>query len=150
MARHAFAFAFAILLLGAGCQQGGDGAPLPGDAEDAQPYAGIDEGETVRFTGTEPFWSGEVSGGTLTYSTPENREGAEIPVDRFAGRNGVSWSGTYAGAPFALAVTPGECRDGMSGRAYPFFAMLEAEGENREGCAWTDAHPATGPESAAN
>ena len=43
-------------------------ADVPGDTADTSPFAGIAEDEVLRFTGTEPFWGGEVSGGTLTYS----------------------------------------------------------------------------------
>lgn len=124
---------------------GGEPTNIPGSEEDTRPYSGIGEGETVRFTGNEPFWGGEVAGGMLTYATPENSGGEAIPVERFAGRNGVSWSGSLDGAPFTLAVTPGECSDGMSDRSYPFVAMVSIGGEDREGCAWTDARPFTGP-----
>jgi uncharacterized membrane protein len=118
----------------------------PGSVEDTAPYAGIATGETIRFTGTEPFWSGVVSGQTLTYSTPDNIEGTTIQVERFAGRNGLSLSGELAGSAFDMAITPGECSDGMSERAYPFTATLEVGGEQRRGCAWTDSKPFSGPE----
>lgn len=117
-----------------------------GDTEDNRPYAGIGEEEVLHFTGTEPFWGGEVSGGTLTYSTPENIDGTQIAVERFAGRNGLSFSGTLEGAQFVMAVTPGECSDGMSDRTYPFTVTLQVRGEQRQGCAWTDAQSFTGPE----
>jgi uncharacterized membrane protein len=112
------------------------GSP-PGDPDDTRAYDGIRVDETVQFTGTEPFWGGSVSGAELTYSTPDTPDGAPIPVTRFAGRGGVSWSGTYQGKPFRLAVTEGKCSDGMSDRSYPFTATLEVLGEQRQGCAWT-------------
>ena len=98
-----------------GCR--GQAAPegIPGDTGDSTPFAAIGENETVKFTGTEPFWGGEVAGSSLTYSTPENIDGTEVPVTRFAGRGGVSWSGMYDGARFVLAVTPGSCSDGLPG-----------------------------------
>jgi len=99
----------------------------------------------VHFTGTEPFWSGEVLAKALRYSTPENQDGAMVAVDRFAGRNGISFSGQLNDKPFVLAVTPGKCRDGMSDRRYPFVVTLQVEGRQREGCAWTDKQPFTGP-----
>jgi uncharacterized membrane protein len=128
-----------------------DGSPTPSPtktvvtADDTQSYSGIAPGETVHFTGTEPFWGGEVSGGTLTYSTPENQAGEPVAVERFAGRNGVSFSGDLGGKPFVMAVTPGRCSDGMSDRTYPFTVTLQVKGEQREGCAWTDRQPFTGP-----
>lgn len=142
------AVAAPCLLLLAACQQHGAGSSaLPGDDGDTAPYAGISEDETVRFTGTEPFWGGEVSGTALRYSTPENIDGATIEVVRFAGRNGLSFSGSLDGSDFVLAVTPGECSDGMSDRAYPFVANLQVTGETRAGCAWTDRQSYTGAEA---
>lgn len=117
----------------------------PGDTDDKHPYDGIRADENVQFTGTEPFWGGSVSGAELTYSTPDNPDGAPIAVTRFAGRGGVSWSGTYEGQPFRLAVTEGTCSDGMSDRSYPFTATLEVSGEQRQGCAWTMRRSFTGP-----
>ena len=137
-------FATIAALALAACQSGGESGAV--DTSDPQPYSGIGADETVQFTGTEPFWGGEVSGGMLTYSTPDNQQGESIAVERFAGRNGVSWTGTLGDAPFTLAVTPGDCSDGMSDRAFPFAAMAEIGGETREGCAWTDAQPFTGPQ----
>ena len=121
-------------------------SPVPGDASETAPYSEIAADEVLRFTGTEPFWGGEVSGETLTYTTPENIDGTQIAVERFAGRNGLSFSGTLDGADFVMAVTPGECSDGMSDRTYPFTVTLEVRGEQRQGCAWTDAQSFTGPE----
>jgi uncharacterized membrane protein len=114
-------------------------------AADTQAYSGIAPDEVVRFTGTEPFWGGQVSGQALTYTTPENQSGEMIAVDRFGGRNGISFSGELGGMPFVLAVTPGQCSDGMSDRRYPFTVTLQVKGEQREGCAWTDRQPYTGP-----
>ncbi len=127
----------AALLALAACSQSSDGS-VPGNGDDHAPFSGITTEETVHFTGTEPFWGGESSGQTLTYSTPENQDGATIAVERFAGRNGVSLSGELDGQPFVMAVTPGECSDGMSDRTYPFTVTLQVRGEQRNGCAWTD------------
>lgn len=139
-----------VILLAAlsACQASTSSETLPGDAGDKTPFALIGEEETVRFTGTEPFWGGQVTGTTLTYSTPENIDGSAIQVTRFAGRGGVSWSGTHMGARFALALTPGQCSDGMSDRTYPYVATLEVAGEQRSGCAWTQRQPYTGSEAA--
>ena len=117
---------------------------IPVEDTRAEAFAGIKPEETVRFTGTEPFWGGQVTGTALTYSTPENQDGADIAVTRFAGRGGVSWSGMYQAAKLVLAVTPGQCSDGMSDRIYPFVATLEVAGEQRSGCAWTERQPFAG------
>lgn len=145
MRARSVAIAAPCLLFLAACQGAQDGAagPLPGDADDTAPYAGIAESAVVHFTGTEPFWGGEVAGTSLLYTTPENIDGSRVTVERFAGRNGLSFSGTWQDAEFVLAVTPGECSDGMSDRTYPFVATLQVTGETRAGCAWTEAQPFT-------
>lgn len=140
-----------------GCRPHADDAPAaapasstagPQTLDDAEAgaaaFTAIRPEETVRFLGNEPFWGGQVAGTALTYSTPDIPDGTDIAVTRFAGRGGVSWSGMYSGARFALAVTPGECSDGMSDRTYPFVATLQVAGEQRSGCAWTERRPFTG------
>ncbi len=144
--------ASAVLLLAA-CQQGGaDGTPsVPGgatvpDAESSEAYDGIGEDETLRFSGTEPFWGGTVTGTSLTYTTPDNPDGARITVERFAGRGGLSFSGSLEGAAFEMMVTPLACSDGMSDRTYPFTVTLKLGEELRNGCGWTDRQRFEGPE----
>jgi uncharacterized membrane protein len=137
----------ALLVLAlAACGQGG-GPDVPGDRSDAQAFDGIGPGETIRFTGTEPFWGGEVSDGSLTYSTPEDLDGTKIAVTRFAGRGGLSLSGELAGRRFDMTITPGMCSDGMSVRTYPFVVTLRIGEETRNGCGWTEARPFSGPEA---
>ena len=119
---------------------------VPGDASETAPYSEIAADEVLRFTGTEPFWGGEVSGTTLTYSTPENQDGTEIEVERFAGRGGIAFSGTLEGAAFEMMVTPLACSDGMSDRTYPFTVTLGIGEDKRNGCAWSERHPFDGPE----
>lgn len=121
------------------------GTTVPGDTDDRRPFAEIAPGETVNFTGTEPFWGGKVTGASLTYSTPENIDGTAITVERFAGRGGVSYGGTYEGAPFDMMITPGQCSDGMSDRTYPYTVTLAVEVEQRRGCAWTEDNPRSVP-----
>ncbi|MBB5280226.1 COG3650 family protein [Pacificimonas flava] len=141
------------------CNGPDSGDDLPGDEGDTQPFHAIAPSETLHALGTEPFWSAQVAGDGLRYETPAEggdarREdasaaaasgAAEIAVTRFAGRNGVSWSGTLDGQPFALAATPAECSDGMSDRTYPYFIMLTVRGGTREGCGWTDRQPYSDP-----
>ncbi|MEZ5744014.1 MAG: hypothetical protein R3D89_09930 [Sphingomonadaceae bacterium] len=136
----------AAALLLAACQGGGN-ANVPGDSEDKRPFAMIAEDETLQFSGTEPFWGGTVSGGTLTWSTPENIEGTTITVERFAGRGGLSFSGELEGRVFDMMVTPGDCSDGMSDRTYPFVVTVQLDKETRKGCAHSDRHPFEGPQN---
>lgn len=136
--------ALAALAALAACSSGSDGTP---DAPATSNFAGIAETENVHYTGTEPFWGGVAGAGMATYSTPENPDGSEFPVTRFAGNNGLGFSGTLDGAGFDLTITPGECSDGMSDRTYSYTATLLIGGEQRQGCAWTDSQPFAGPEA---
>lgn len=121
-------------MLLASCGQG-ENANVPGDTGDDSAYAGIAEDAVVVLNGTEPFWGGRIEGVTFTYTTPENIDGTRIAVSRFAGRGGLSFSGELDGQPVDLAVTPGDCSDGMSDRTYPFVATLQIGSEQRSGCA---------------
>jgi len=141
------AFALTALALGlAACQPGGGEGTGIVTADDAETFSAIGPDETIRLTGTEPFWGGEVAGGTLRYSTPDDIDGTMITVTRFAGNNGLGYSGMLEGAQLDLAITPGDCSDQMSDRTYPFHATLKLGEETRNGCAWTEAMPFTGPE----
>ncbi|MBV1917525.1 MAG: hypothetical protein KUG65_05635 [Sphingomonadaceae bacterium] len=139
MKRFGAAPAYVALVLVAACQPGGR-AEVPGDTSDRQPFAEISSGEVLHFTGTEPFWGGETRGDHLTYSTPENIDGARIAVVRFAGRGGLSLGGKLDGASFDMMVTPGECSDGMSDRTYPFVVTLKIGKETKQGCGWTQSN----------
>lgn len=134
-----FAAPLAVLLALAACHAGERN--IPGDGNDHRPFSGIAADERLRFTGSEPFWGGEVAGGTLTYRTPETPAGQVVPVSRFAGRGGLSFSGVLDGANLLIVFTPGNCSDGMSDRIYPFVATLQLGEETRQGCAWSDKHP---------
>jgi uncharacterized membrane protein len=113
----------------------------------AHSYAGIAAGETLHFTGTEPFWGGSVTGTALTYTTPENPKGSAVEVRRFAGNNGLAFSGELGGRAFDMAVTEARCSDGMSDRTYPFTVTLQVAGESRNGCGWTETRKFTGSEN---
>ena len=133
--------AFAPLAL-AGCNE------TPGEiSRDSEPFDGIAETATIDVGGTEPFWALKISpdsGGYLAkYSSPELPEGETFAVSRFAGNNGLGFSGEWAGAPVILALTPGECSDGMSDRTYPYTATLQLDEVTLFGCAHTDAEPFT-------
>lgn len=137
-----------LLLALAACHPHATDEGVPGDSQDHQPYAGVGEGETLRFTGTEPFWGGQVVGETLVYTTPEKSEGQTLTVSRFNGRGGLSYSGALEdGTPFSMVVTPGGCSDGMSERSYPFVVTLRLGEQTRNGCAWSDVHPLKEPKA---
>jgi len=125
----------------AACHSAGE--QVPGDANDRNPWNGIAAGEVVHFLGTEPFWGGQVGPDGLTYTTPENEKGETVSANRFAGRGGVSFSGTLAGGAATLMVTPAPCSDGMSDARYPFIVTLQIGEQTRSGCGWTEKQPRT-------
>ncbi|TCM18998.1 hypothetical protein EDF56_104533 [Novosphingobium sp. PhB165] len=130
-------------LLLAACHGGNDaGHGVPGDRDDHKPWSGIAVAERIRVVGTEPFWNAEIRNNLLTYRTPERPGGDQVSVARFAGRGGVSFSGTLLDKEYTIAIEPGPCSDGMSDRRYPFNALLRVGDEVRKGCAWSDQHPA--------
>lgn len=128
-----------ILLALSACGQGGD--PTPGDVP---VYDGIADSETVKLLGNEPFWGVRITGDTMVYSTPENIDGVSIAVTRFAGNGGLGFHGEWDGQPVHVAVTPGECTDGMSDRTYPFTATVRIGDLDLNGCGYSDNNPFTG------
>jgi len=116
-------------------------------ADEAQPYDGIAANENFYFGGTEPFWGGEIKGEILTYSTPDNVDGTQIIAKRFSGMNGLGFSGKLDGQSFDMAVTEGECSDGMSDRTYPFTVTLKLGEDILNGCGHSDSNPFGGPEN---
>ncbi len=137
-AKGAVVAAVAILV---GCAQGD---PISSNAE---PFAGVDENETLRLIGTEPFWGFEIAGTAATYTSPDNLDGTAISVSRFAGNNGLGFSGELDGQSLQIAVTPGDCSDGMSDRSYPFTATVSLGQSTLFGCGYTDEQPFVGDEA---
>ena len=123
-----------------------DAGPQGSPAGNGGTFDAIAADETVNYSGTEPFWNGSSAAGMATYATPDNPDGSEFPVERFAGNNGLGISGDMDGQSFDLTITPGECSDGMSDRTYPYTATLLIGAEQRQGCAWTNSQPFSGPE----
>ncbi len=134
----------AALLLASACtptQQ--DGVDPKGKTFDA-----VRGDEVVTLTGTEPFWNVTITGDAARYSNPEHPEGFDFAVTRFAGNNGLGFSGTLFAEPFTATLTPGTCSDGMSDRRFPFVATIALGGETLEGCGYTTSQPFTGGETA--
>lgn len=121
-------------------------ACTPGEqiSRETEPFDGIGEQETVTLLGTEPFWSFEISGNRATYTEPENPTGSQFTVARFAGNNGLSFTGELDGQSVTIAVTPGACSDGMSDREFPYTATVALGDRQLEGCGYTDQQPFTG------
>lgn len=122
-------------------------SPAEGVSENAEPYDGVGEDETVSLIGTEPFWGLTVNGSQARYSTPDNVEGVPFAVTRFAGNNGLGYSGTIDDIPFVATLTPGGCSDGMSDRSYPFTATVVFGDATLRGCGYTSAQSFQGEAS---
>ena len=126
-------------MLAAACAPTDDGIDPAGKAFDA-----VVPEEVITLTGTEPFWSVRITGGAANYSNPEHPEGFDFAVARFAGNNGLGFTGTLFEEPVTITLTPGACTDGMSDRSYPYVATVALGEETLRGCGYTDRQPFTG------
>lgn len=100
--------------------------------------------DVVFLTGTEPFWGITIEGGQARYANPQHPEGWEFAVARFAGNNGLGFSGTMDGMAVTITLTPGQCSDAMSDRTYPYVATITLGEETLRGCGYTSSQPFTG------
>ncbi|BEU99239.1 hypothetical protein [Novosphingobium olei] len=107
-------------------------APSPASRASAEP---LDLPRKLRAIGTEPFWSADVVGTTLTYGTPDFPSGMSITVARRDGPGFAEWSGALDGKPLTLRIEKGPCSDGMSDRIYPYRATRTIGPEIERGCA---------------
>lgn len=131
---------FVALLLLVGCTSSNDAIDPGGKTFDA-----VAPEEVVTLTGTEPFWNLRIAGAAATWTTPENQpDGTRFAVTRFAGNNGLGFSGTLDGKALTATLTPGDCNDGMSDRRFPFVATIALGGETLQGCGYTDRQKFTG------
>jgi uncharacterized membrane protein len=137
--RKAFALIAATAFMLVGCAQSKDGIDPKGKTFD-----GIGPGEVITLAGTEPFWSIQIEGEKASYSNPEHPEGLAFSVARFAGNNGLGLTGTLFDEPLTITLTPGQCSDGMSDRAFPYVATVALGEEILRGCAYTDKQPYKG------
>ncbi len=131
--------ALALMLATSACAEDPVG-DIQGE-DDASSFSAIADDEVISLGGTEPFWSIEISGDALVYSTPENIEGDRTSVSRFKGNNGLGFSAVLNGQALEIAVTPGECSDGMSDRLYPYTATVNLGEATLFGCGHTESQP---------
>lgn len=103
--------------------------------------------DAVTLSGTEPFWTLAIAAGEGVWTTPDNQPGTRFAVQRFAGNNGLGFSGELDGRALTATLTPGACSDGMSDRRFPFVATIALGGETFKGCGYTTRQPFTGEEA---
>lgn len=85
--------------------------------------------------GHEPAWAARVDGARLTLSRPD-RADEQLPVQRTPlPAGGAAFSGRSRAGALVLTVTPGLCRDRMTGMPHPLQAALQLGGERWPGCA---------------
>lgn len=135
----------AALLLGACQPQAPDGSPAqpPADAPAPAPTTPATAPELpdafkgdLDVLGTEPFWGLQIRETQISFSTPE-------PSDSAAGPNkgGVMqgdtavWESVLGDKPLKVALTQGECSDGMSDLKYPLTAEVTVGDKTYKGCA---------------
>jgi uncharacterized membrane protein len=141
--RHCLAL---VALASAACSQTSDAI-----SRDTEPFAAVSAGATISLLGTEPFWGVTITplgdGYSAVYSTPDNIAGSAFAVARFAGNNGLGFSGELGGEPFVATLTPGTCSDDMSERSYPYTATVALGETTLYGCGYTSEEPFTGEET---
>lgn len=116
-------------------------------SRDSEPFGAISPDAAITLVGTEPFWTLEIAAGSARYTTPENLDGSAFAVSRFAGNNGLGFSGELDGQDVVVAVTPGDCSDSMSERTYPYTATLAIGDATVFGCGYTSDEPFTGDQT---
>ena len=142
----------ALICLPLACALFASCSPSDGIDEAGAVYSGIDSTDVIKLTGTEPFWGAEIGSAKngvsiARFTSPEEIDGSAFEARRFAGNNGLGFSGELDGKSIQIAITPGECSDGMSDRAYPFAATVALGDTTLLGCAYTDTQPFTGPDA---
>lgn len=131
--------AFAALVLAA-CSQAEPSPPPPEEAVPAPVLAGVDLAQPVRALGTEPFWSVDLTGTEMVYTTPEPPEQrAPQPVPVVQGTTVTYETETADGTGLSVTLVATECSDGMSDRTYPLTALVKLGDVDLTGCAASTA-----------
>ncbi|BDI61868.1 COG3650 family protein [Qipengyuania nanhaisediminis] len=120
-------------------------------SRDAEPFDDIAAHERIVMIGTEPFWNLAIrpleQGYEAHYKVPDNPDGVRFALSRFAGNNGLGFGGKLGEEDVQVALTPGQCSDGMSDRTYPYTATVAIGPDLLLGCGYTDEQPFSGEEA---
>lgn len=92
-----------------------------------------------RCTGTEPFWSIDISPAGIVFQSPED-DPVTYPYSPPAKTgNDVEFTTALQAksgkSTLQIVLVPGNCTDGMSESAYTHFAHVEKDGQKFSGCA---------------
>lgn len=91
--------------------------------------------QQLKALGTEPFWSLDIDGNRIAYSSADAPApiSAELVRREIAGE--LSLAGTLSGAALTATVRRESCSDGMSDRTYPYAVDLRWGARTLKGCA---------------
>lgn len=131
-------WAMAWVLALAGCSQtaappAGPAADGAGAATAAASAAGFPA--ALQALGNEPFWSVQVDGSRLHWSSPDKPDGLSAEVQRREQDGVLTLTGSLEGKPVTLEVRAGQCSDGMSDTVYPWQASWRQGDTTLGGCA---------------
>lgn len=95
-----------------------------------------------RAVGTEPFWSLDINGTGLGFTTPGDKMEINFPpISSMVTGDTLRWVGETERAPIDARVWPAHCSDGMSNRIWPYTAVVRIDGTTYRGCAERGARP---------
>ena len=101
--------------------------------------AGVDLKQPLRALGTEPFWSVELNGSEMVYTSPDTAAlRAPQPAPVMQGTIAI-YENQVQDQEFKVTLTATECSDGMSDRTYPLTAIVKIGDRTLTGCAATAA-----------
>lgn len=133
-------FVPAMLLALVACSPAEEPVPPETPTEPAPVLGGVDLAKPVRAVGTEPFWSVELTGTEMVYTTPESPEQkAPQPHPVVQGTTATYEAATADGTEIKVTLVTTECSDGMSDRTYPLTAMVKIGDRDLTGCAASSA-----------
>ena len=112
-----------------------DGKDTTGDDRRTQPFSGIEPGAIIEVEGADPVWRGRLDRDSLMLTLNGNETSAT--VERFAGNNGLGFTGRMGDGALVLTITPGTCRVRSGDAVEPYTATLQTGDETRFGCART-------------
>ena len=115
-------------------------APTPEAAATASPVsplptANTSEVQHFQALGTEPFWSFDVVGDKLLYSSPEQQTAVAIAAKLTNEGKRMRYSAAMDGKPVVLTIEAGKCSDGMSDTVYSHKASFTWGDQTEQGCA---------------
>ena len=131
--------ALAVLALAA-CSPADEPDQPDAPLEPAPVLGGVDLAKPVRALGTEPFWSVELTGTEMVYTTPTPPEQRAPQPDPVVQGTTATWeTETADGTALSVTLVATECSDGMSDRTYPLTAMVKLGELELTGCAASSA-----------